>query len=137
MPIETADATATTEDDICFDDVLPPVVLLSDYIIIDDDVAVAWQLTEEEIIKDMTGGDNDSSGDDGDQLPRRAKLTVKEAAEVLSVLEDFCEQIPHGACATEHWTAIGVILAIQTGSNLPKIPKQILQTSSANKGTSF
>lgn len=79
----------------------------------------------------MIGVDNDdwSEGDDCDQLPLPPNRTVKEVAEALSVLEDFCEQIPHGACATEHLTAIRAIVAAQVR---PK--KQIrLQTSVTNK----
>lgn len=108
-------------------------MLLADYISIDDGVVVVGQLTKEEIIQNVIGVDNDdwSEGDDCDQLPLPPNRTVKEVAEALSVLEDFCEQIPHGACATEHLTAIRAIVAAQVR---PK--KQIrLQTSVTNKGT--
>lgn len=47
LPIETADATATTEDDVCF--VLPPAMLLDNYISINDHVTMARQLTKEGI----------------------------------------------------------------------------------------
>lgn len=90
-------------------------MLLADYISIDDGVAVARQLTEEEIIQDVIGAnhDNSSEGDDCDQLPQPPKHTVKEAAEALSVLENFCEQIPHGAGATKHLTATRAIVPTQ------------------------
>lgn len=38
---------------------------------------------------------------------------VKEAAEALSVPEDFYEQILHGVCATEQLAAISAIVAAQ------------------------
>lgn len=109
-------------------------MLLADYISIDDGVVVVGQLTKEEIIQNVIGVDNDdwSEGDDCDQLPLPPNRTVKEVAEALSVLEDFCEQSPHGACATEHLTAI---TAIVTAQIRPKKQTKITNFL-ANKGTS-
>ncbi|KAK8767886.1 hypothetical protein V5799_005331 [Amblyomma americanum] len=113
LPTEAADAT--TEDDSCFDSVLPPAVRLADYVSIDDGVAIAGQLTEDEIIQEVRGADNDDSSEDDvcEHLPQTPKRTVKEAAEALSVLEDFCEQIPDGSRAAEHLAAVRAIVAAQ------------------------
>lgn len=90
-------------------------VRFADYVSTDDGVATAGQLTEDDIIQDVTGADDDDPSEDYDcgELPQPPKRTVKEAAEALSVLEDFCELIRHDACTTEHQAAIRAIAASQ------------------------
>ncbi|KAK8763627.1 hypothetical protein V5799_033766 [Amblyomma americanum] len=90
LPTEAADAT--TDDDSCFDSVLPPAVRLADYVSIDDGVAIAGQLTEDEIIQEVTGADNDDSSEDDDceHLPQ----TPKRTAALLSSRGELVREVP-------------------------------------------
>lgn len=111
LPTKTTNATATTEDGSCFNDVLSSAMRLADCLSIDDGVTVARQLIKDKIIQRVIGtAAADSLEDDCEQLPQQPKCTIKEVTEALSVM-DFCEQIPDDACATEHLVAIRAIVA--------------------------
>lgn len=127
-------ADATTKDDSCFDNVLPPVVHLADYVCTGD-VAVPGQLTEDDIIQEVTGGignDDSSEDDDCGELHQSPESRVKEPVKSLSLLEEYSEQTSHGVCAMEHLAAIGAIITTQVDQ---KRNRRLLQTLSANKGT--
>ncbi|KAG0409871.1 hypothetical protein HPB47_013015 [Ixodes persulcatus] len=90
---EDSQETAEEVDDSCLERVLPSGVQLADYIAIDHDVATAGQLSDDEITSEVLGGRDEHDSDDTSDQPSRRR-TVKEAAEALAVLEEFCDGIP-------------------------------------------
>lgn len=81
-----------TDDCPTFDAVLPTDVTLQDCIAIDDCVATTGLLTDEEIINDVTGTqeDHDSDEESCEEVQPRPHRTSREVLEVLLILEDAC-----------------------------------------------
>ncbi|KAG0411426.1 hypothetical protein HPB47_011441 [Ixodes persulcatus] len=105
------------DDDGCFDGVLPAQVQLAEYLAIDDGV-VAGQPSDDEIIRDALCDDGRASDEDDcpceEPPPRR---TVRDAAEALVVLEEFCYNTPDSASMVEHLTALRkVVVSAQMSS---------------------
>ncbi|XP_037572329.1 tigger transposable element-derived protein 4 [Dermacentor silvarum] len=89
-------------DDIAFAGLLPSKVQLADYVAIDDGVALAGQLTDDDIISGALGAADEASDEDdpcGELRPVRR--TAKEAADALAVLEEFCYDVPGNTLALE------------------------------------
>ena len=81
-------------DDGCptFDAVFPTELTLQDYIAIDDCVATTGLLTDQEIINDVTGAqeDRDSDEESCEEMQPRPHRTSREVSEVRLILEDVC-----------------------------------------------
>ncbi|KAH7956630.1 hypothetical protein HPB52_011211 [Rhipicephalus sanguineus] len=77
-------------NDTHFESLLPSGVQLVDYVAIDDDVAVAGLLTDDDILSEvLTKDQNHCSDDDTQDEPMRHR-TLQEAAEALAVFKQFC-----------------------------------------------
>ncbi|KAH7932849.1 hypothetical protein HPB49_003776 [Dermacentor silvarum] len=96
-PSESPGVAAPDEDkaDRALVVLLPTEVQLADYFGIDDGVTVAGQLTEAEIIADALGVTDEMSDEDGPREELLARRTTKEAADALTVLEEFCLDAPY------------------------------------------
>lgn len=112
---EDSQETAEEVDDSCLERVLPSGVQLADYIAIDRDVATAGQLSDDEIISEVLGGHDEHDSDDTSDQPSRRR-TVKEAAEALAVLEEFCDGIPESEYAHNHLMGLKKIVLRQVSA---------------------
>ena len=65
---------------------------LQDYIAIDDCVATTGLPTDQEIINDVTGAqeDHDSDEESCEEMQPRPHRTSREVSEALLILEDVC-----------------------------------------------
>lgn len=121
VPDSSDDAVSVVSPDDGADDgqdfgsVMPDEVTLDDYVGIDAGVATAGSLTDEQIVKEVMHGDESDNEELEEEQPHhephRPSRTVKEAAEALVVLEEFCFDTEDSMRAAEHLEGLRKIVS--------------------------